>query len=82
VQAEPTKTISPEVDFLLEDHGSIILLRPVSDIARQWVNAHIGGDNGYQPLWPTVTIEARYVHSILEGIQEDGLICSFNGEPQ
>jgi hypothetical protein len=82
VQTEPTETISPEVDFLLENHGSIVLLRPITAGARQWVDRHIGANNGYQPLWPTVTIEGRYVHPILEGIREDGFICSFNGQPQ
>lgn len=80
MQPEPTETISPEIDFLLEDHGSIILLRPVTAGARQWIDMYIGERNGYQPLWPTVTIEARYVHPILEGIREDGFICSLNGE--
>jgi hypothetical protein len=59
VQPEPTETNLPEVDFLLRDHGSIILLRPVTEGAREWVDAHIGEDNGYQPMWPTVTIERR-----------------------
>jgi len=54
---------------LLEDHGSIILLRPVTAGAREWVDTKIGDDNGHQPLWPTVTIEARYVHPILEGVR-------------
>jgi hypothetical protein len=27
-------------------------------------------------MWPTVTIERRYVHPILEGIKEDGLVQS------
>jgi hypothetical protein len=80
VQAEQTEKAA--VDFLLEDHGSIILLVPVTAGAREWVDAHIRADNGYQPLWPTVTIEGRYVHPILEGIQEDGLICSLQGELQ
>lgn len=77
MQAEPNETTSPEIDFLLEDYGSIILLRPVTADACQWVDAHIGEDNGYQPLWPTVTIEGRYVHPILEGIREDGLTRRF-----
>ncbi len=82
MQAEPNEPNLPEVDFLLEDYGSIILLRPVTDSAREWVDMHIGEDNGYQPLWPTVTIEGRYVHPVLEGIQEDGFVCSLNGEFQ
>jgi hypothetical protein len=82
VQVEPNETDLPEVDFHLEDHGSIVLLRPVSAGAREWADMYIGEDNGYQPLWPTVTIEGRYVHSILEGIREDGLSYRSNGELQ
>jgi hypothetical protein len=66
----------------LHEPGSIILLRPVTAGALEWLENHIGEGNGYQPMWPTVTIEARYVQPILEGIQQDGFICSFNGELQ
>jgi hypothetical protein len=61
------------LDFLLEDYGSIILLRPVTASAREWVKDNIGEDNGYQGLWPTVTIEGRYLARIIDGIREDGL---------
>jgi hypothetical protein len=61
------------LDFLLEDYGSIILLRPVTASAREWVETNIGEDNGYQGLWPTVTIEGRYLARIIDGIREDGL---------
>lgn len=62
-----------ESDFCLEDHGSILLLRPLSDAAEQWVNENIGESNGFQPYWPTVVIEPRYVADILEGVRLDGL---------
>jgi hypothetical protein len=62
------------LDFLLEDYGSIILLRPVTASAREWVGDNIGQDNGYQGLWPTVTLEGRYLAPILEGISQAGLI--------
>jgi hypothetical protein len=60
-------------DFLLENHSSIYLLRPLTESARIWVEDHIGPDNGFQPYWPAVVIEHRYIGSILEGIQGDGL---------
>jgi hypothetical protein len=60
-------------DFTLENHGSIFLLRPDSDMARFWVEQHIGEDNGYQPYWPTAVVEPRYVALIIGGIQADGL---------
>jgi len=34
---------------------------------------HIGADNGYQPYWPIVVIEHRYILAIIAGIQADGL---------
>ena len=60
-------------DFLIENHGSIFLLRPVTDAGRDWVDEHIGADNGYQPYWPTVVVEHRFISDIVAGIQNDGL---------
>jgi hypothetical protein len=68
VQASP--------DFLLEKYSSIYLLRPLTENARAWVEDHIGSDNGFQPYWPAVVIEYRYVAAILEGISSDGLVVS------
>ena len=64
---------SPTPDFELQNHGSIFLLIPQSISARIWVDDHIGKDNGYQPYYPTVVVEHRYVSDIVEGIQNDGL---------
>lgn len=62
-----------EADFVVENHGSIFLLRPLTESARIWVDEHIGTDNGFQPYYPTVVIEPRYAGAILEGIREYGL---------
>jgi len=64
---------SPTADFELQNHGSIFVLIPQSTSARIWINDHIGRDNGYQPHYPTVVIEHRYVADIVRGIQNDGL---------
>jgi hypothetical protein len=61
-------------DFQLESHGSIFLLRPASHSARRWVEKNIGQDNGYQPHWPTVVVEHRYVADILEGLRASGMV--------
>jgi hypothetical protein len=63
-------------DFLLEKYSSTHLLRPLTENARAWVEDHIGSDNGFQPYFPTVVIEHRYVGAILEGISSDGLAVS------
>jgi len=60
-------------DFSLENHGSIFPLRPLTDVACSWVDQNIGRDNGFQPYWPNVVIEHRYVTDILEGIKSEGL---------
>lgn len=64
---------SPSVDFTIRDEGSILLLTPHTEPARDWINEHIGRDNGYQPYFPTIVIERRYVEPILGGIRESGL---------
>lgn len=64
---------SPTVDFLCENHGSIFLLRPLTPSATSWIEEHIGQDNGYQPYFPTVVVEHRYIADIVAGIQNDGL---------
>ena len=60
-------------DFAVENHGSIFLLRPKNDQAIAWVEEHIGPENGYQPYFPTVVVEHRYIADIVAGIQGDGL---------
>ena len=62
-------------DFLVENHGSIFLLRPRTESARDWLEENIGHGNGYQPYWPTVVIVHRYVAAILEGIRKEGLVA-------
>lgn len=59
---------SRPVDFNFENHGSLCLLRPLTQSAADWANEHIGRDNGFQPYWPTVVIEPRYCDDILESI--------------
>lgn len=63
----------PKADFTVQNEGSIILLHPDTELAVHWVEDNIGQANGYQPCWPTVLIEPRYVCDILDGIQADGL---------
>lgn len=58
-------------DFVLQNHGSISLLRPITDEGREWVQEHIPEDA--QRMGASVAIEARYVPPIVEGIQNDGL---------
>lgn len=60
-------------DFQVENQGSIFLLKPQTPSAISWVEEHIGRDNGYQPYFPNVVVEHRYVADIVEGIRNDGM---------
>lgn len=64
---------SPSADFTIRDQGSILLLTPRTGPALLWIDEQIGRDNGFQPYYPTIVIEPRYVIAILEGIRESGL---------
>lgn len=58
-------------DAELENHGSIFLLRPVSEHGRDWIRDNIGDEAQY--FGRAVVIEPRYVESIVHGIREAGL---------
>ena len=61
-------------DISIENHGSIFLITPLTPAAIAWIEENIGADNGYQPYFPAVVIEHRYIADIVAGIQNDGLI--------
>jgi hypothetical protein len=67
---------SPTIDFLCENHGNIFLLRPLTPSATSWIEEHLGQNKGYQPYFPTVVVEHRYIADIVDGIQNDGLAVS------
>ncbi len=62
---------SPTVDFICENHGSIFLLRPLSQSAQSWIEEHLPSDA--QWFGNGVVVEHRFIWAILEGIQNDGL---------
>lgn len=63
-------------DFTLIDEGSILLLQPNTPEAEAWSHEHIGINAGYQPYWPTVVIEGRFLAPVLQGILDEGLTVS------
>ena len=71
---QKSKTKSP--DFSFRDEGSIVLLTPLSPSAHEFVEERIGSDNGFQPYWPTVVIEARYFSDIAEGVIAEGMVLA------
>jgi hypothetical protein len=60
-----------EGDFLIENHGSVVLLQPLTIAAEDWLTEHTPEDAQH---WGTsIVIEPRYVSDILNGIELDGL---------
>jgi len=60
-------------DIAHADHGSIHFLEPRTEAGRDWIDENIGPDNGYQPYYPTVLVEHRYVRDVVAGMVADGL---------
>ena len=58
-------------DLLVENHGSIFLLGPVTDLGRDWIAAHIPEN----AIWfgSAVVVEHRYIHDIVVGAVTNGL---------
>ena len=61
-----------KADFSVENYGSILLLRPLSTPAQNWIKENISRESGFQPYYPTVVVEPRYIGD-MEGIHNDGL---------
>ena len=58
-------------DFVVNDQGSIVLLLPNSDAAREWLADNIADDAMY--FGRSLVIEHRYADDVLAGIVADGL---------
>lgn len=60
-----------EVDFTVQNEGSIFLLGVHTDAARAWVEENLPKD--HQTWGNTVVVEHRYIEAIVNGILTDGL---------
>ena len=58
-------------DFTIDDHGSLVLLHPKTEQAREWVSEHLPDDA--QRFGGAVVVEPRYIEDIIAGIRDDGL---------
>jgi hypothetical protein len=59
-------------DVLVEAHGSLFLLRPLTPQAQAWVDAHVALE-GWQWLGRAFAVEGRYLSDLLTGMEGDGL---------
>lgn len=59
-------------DFTITNHGSLLLLRPTTDEAKEWVEEHLTHPET-QFFGGAVAVEPRYIQPIIDGIEDDGL---------
>jgi hypothetical protein len=72
----PVSAIAP--DARVENHGSIVLVRPLTDSASEWIDANV--DVNAQWWAGAVACEPRYVSDIVNGMLSDGLVLSIDGK--
>jgi hypothetical protein len=69
------KSSRTELDFQLENHGSLFLLRPLSSAAKEWMQEHLPVDEPETQFWgDAIVVELRYVTPTADGIIGDGLV--------
>ena len=61
------------IDIAFENHGSIVLIRGLSDTGQAWLDENVGDDET-QCFGNAVVAEPRYCAAIIEGARRDGLI--------
>jgi len=59
------------LDFSGQDSGSIILLQPLTNNARNWTEERLPEDAQY--FGDSVVIERKYFADVLRGLVDDGL---------
>lgn len=58
-------------DLIVNNHGSIFLLSPVTEAGEAWIDEHIPQD---AMTWGgAVVVEHRYIEAIVAGALADGL---------
>jgi hypothetical protein len=70
-KAQANYDASKGTDFAVSNHGTIILLQPLTRAANEWVEENLPADRLHYA--GAVVIEPRYLADIVDGIRADGL---------
>ena len=63
---------SPTPDFLVENHGTIFLLQPLTPAANLWIEQNLPQD--HMTFAGAVVIEHRFILDVVRGAIADGLV--------
>lgn len=71
---KPQRRAVYEMDIETEDHGSIILFRPLTPEAEEWIEEHVQDDAQW---WSgALAVEVNYADDLLTGMVDDGLLVN------
>ena len=74
--SSPTRSkshLQASPDLLLENHGSIFLLRPVTAVGQMWLQENVIGEET-QIFGNAIVCEPRYVIDIVLGARAEGVV--------
>lgn len=69
----PQSKSHAQSDFVIENYESVLVLRPLTDAALDWVSRNIDRENSLAPYWPDIVIEHSSVPNLIERLRECGL---------
>jgi len=56
-------------DFIVTNHGSIVLFAPQNGEASAWIDEHVSGDR--QQWAGAIAVELRYIERLMQGAIDD-----------
>ena len=62
-------------DFSISDHGTVISIRPLNDVARQWLDENVVSEP-WQWVQGALCVEARFARDLIIEIEQAGLTVS------
>lgn len=66
-------TTDAVADVVVTNHGSVVMIRPETPAAQEWVDANLELE-GWQWLGGGFACEPRMVEGLVDGMQGDGLV--------
>ena len=70
-ELEAQQAESSDVDYVLENHGSVWLLRAISDGVESWIEDFVSYETTFGDA---IVVEPRYIGSIAEGLGYAGYV--------
>jgi hypothetical protein len=64
--------VLPTPDVTVSNHGSLFLVTPFTQDARDWINTNVHAE-GWQWLGQSLAVEHRFVAHLVDGMLDAGL---------